>query len=385
MDDLESAISQLKLAVFITPQDHPDRAIWLSNLGIRLSSRYYRTDNMTDLNEAISKLELAVSITAEDHPDRAGRLYNLGARLSDKYDRTGDMDDLEVAILKAQLTVSNTPKNHPDQAERLYLLGDVLSSQYNQTRRVDDIETALRNFLSVFDLSNAIPLSRVRAARRAISMLVIKENWEQASSLVQAAIELLPFISSRYLSRDDQQYAIMQISGLAADACSLSLKVGNVHQTLQQLEFGRGVILGNLIDGQSDVTNLQDNYPDLAKKYESLWFEAYKDIEAKEPTIWEALHNHRRDAVNRLEDCLHEIRQKNGYERFLLEPSIDELQQSAREGPIVFVNATAIGCYAIIVSASKVQDIALPEMNFPNAPQFFAKVYKDIAILIVEI
>ena len=50
---------------------------------------------------------------------------------------------------------------------------------------------------------------------------------------------------------------------------------------------------------------------------------------------------------------------------------MDELQQSAREGPIVIVNATDIGCDAIIVSTSKVQAIALQHMNSSQARSFF--------------
>ena len=53
---------------------------------------------------------------------------------------------------------------------------------------------------------------------------------------------MLPFVCGRYLVREDQQYAISQISGLVADACSLSLQVDCVHQALQQLEFGRVIV-----------------------------------------------------------------------------------------------------------------------------------------------
>ena len=40
------------------------------------------------------------------------------------------------------------------------------------------------------------------------------------------------------------------------------------------------------------------------------------------------------------------------------------------------MNATAIGCHAIIVSAFKIQEIALPEMNSPHAPLFFRQSLK---------
>lgn len=185
--------------------------------------------------------------------------------------------------------------------------------------------------------------------------------------------ELLPLVCGRYLSRDDQQYAILQISGLAADACSLSLKVGHVHQALQQLEFGRGIILSYSIDGRSDLAKLQNDYPSLADKYKQLRFKAFTEIEAKEPAIREQLIKERWDASSRLEDCLHQIRQNSGYERFLLSATVNELKEGANEGPIVIVNATDIGCDAIIVSTAEIQAIALQEMNSFEAPSFYQK------------
>ena len=43
-----------------------------------LLSWYNQTRNMDSIEVAISKAEQAVSATPEDHPDRAGLLNNLG-------------------------------------------------------------------------------------------------------------------------------------------------------------------------------------------------------------------------------------------------------------------------------------------------------------------
>ena len=371
MHDLEAAISKAELAVSATPEDYIDRAGRLNNLGNRLSDRYNRTGNMHDLEAAISKAELAVSATPEDHPDRAGWLSNLGNMLSDRYKRTGNMHDLEAAISKAELAVSAIPEDHPDRAGRLYNLGTMLSHRYNRTGNMHDLEVQLESLIMSFNLLNALPLTRIRAARCALRILLSNENWDQASSLAQAAVKLLPFVCGRYLVREDQQHAILQISGLVADACSLSLQVGRVQQALQQLEFGRGIILGYLIDSRSNLTLLQKDYPGLAKEYDALRFKAYARIEEKQPVLREKLLKEHREAVSSLEDCLHRIRQKPGYERFLLEPTVHELKQCANEGPIVIVNVTDIRCDAIIVSTAEVQAIALPEMNSSQAPSSF--------------
>ena len=123
-----------------------------------------------------------------------------------------------------------------------------------------ELKLQLNSLIISFNLFNSIPLTRIRVARRAIRILVTTENWDQASSLAQAAVKLLPFVCGRYSVREDQQYAILQISGLAADACSFSLQIDRAHQALQQLEFGPGIILNYLIDSRSDLTLLQKTF-----------------------------------------------------------------------------------------------------------------------------
>jgi hypothetical protein len=56
MGDLEEAISVARQAVESTPDDHPDRVAWLSNLGAKLILRYERTGEMRDLEEGTSCL-----------------------------------------------------------------------------------------------------------------------------------------------------------------------------------------------------------------------------------------------------------------------------------------------------------------------------------------
>ena len=74
------------------------------------------------------------------------------------------------------------------------------------------------------------------------------------------------------------------------------------------MEFGRGVILGYLVDGRSGLTKLQHDYPYLANEYAARSIEAYTDIKEKEPLIREQLLRERRVAATRLEDCIHRIR-----------------------------------------------------------------------------
>jgi hypothetical protein len=51
---LDQAIDLLRQSIQPVPENHPDRPMYLSNLGIGLQTRFRRTGNLADLDEAIS-------------------------------------------------------------------------------------------------------------------------------------------------------------------------------------------------------------------------------------------------------------------------------------------------------------------------------------------
>ncbi|KAK9311150.1 CHAT domain-containing protein [Lipomyces starkeyi] len=144
MTDLEEAIQIGRQAVDTTPDDHPDRARHLNNLGVHLSNRYSRTGAIVDLEEAIQVIRQAVDAILEDHPDRAACLNNLGNHLSDRYSRTGAMIDLEEAIQVGRQALDITPDHHPDRARHLNNLGVHLNNRYSRTGAMVDLEEAIQ-------------------------------------------------------------------------------------------------------------------------------------------------------------------------------------------------------------------------------------------------
>ena len=89
-----------------------------------LFRRYEQTGSLQDLEAAIVHAEAAVEATPEDHPDKAAMLNNLGNMLIRRYERTGNLQDLEAAIVHAEAAVEATPEDHPDKAAMLNNLGD---------------------------------------------------------------------------------------------------------------------------------------------------------------------------------------------------------------------------------------------------------------------
>ncbi|KAK8855360.1 CHAT domain-containing protein [Apiospora arundinis] len=144
MADLEEAIQTGRQAVEATPEDHPNRVVILNNLGLHLGNRYSRTGAMADLEEAIQIARQAVEATPENHLDRAAILNNLGLHLGDRYSRTGGMADLEEAIQSARQAVEATPEDHPDHAGWLNNLGLQLGNRYSRTGIMADLEEAIQ-------------------------------------------------------------------------------------------------------------------------------------------------------------------------------------------------------------------------------------------------
>ncbi|EED11432.1 hypothetical protein TSTA_080430 [Talaromyces stipitatus ATCC 10500] len=144
MADLEEAFRQ---AIDATPDDHPNRAMYLNNLGAYLGNRYFRTGAMADLEEAIQVGRRAVDATPENQLDRAGRLSNLGAFLSKRYSRTSAMADLEESIQVARQAVEATPDNHPDRVARLSNLGAFLGERYSHAGVMADLEETVEGSL----------------------------------------------------------------------------------------------------------------------------------------------------------------------------------------------------------------------------------------------
>jgi tetratricopeptide (TPR) repeat protein len=370
IDGLEQAIAHAQEAVQATPLDHPNRAGRLNNLGNRFWDRYSRTGSMDDLGRAIAYAQEAVKATPLDHPDRATCLNNLGASFADRYSQTSVMDDLKQAIAHAQEAVQATPLDHPDRAMYLYNLGNRFGDRYSRIGDREAEEESVRLFEKGAKCSTSLPLHRVRSGRNAIRVMHRYSRWKEAAAIVETLFGLLTQICGRYLSRNDQQHVLKQVSGFAADACSLSLKMNNPRQALQRIEFGRALILGYLLDGRSDLSELTLAHPDLAREYDELRFRAFHVDTVGDRTARDNWPLEQHSISRLIEECENRIRDKPGFSCFLRPSSVHELMQSAEEGPVIIINCTDIGSDAIIVFTSAIEVVPLPSMSLEPPKSF---------------
>jgi len=170
--------------------------------------------------------------------------------------------------------VALTPLNHSDRAMYVNNLGTKLSDRYMRIGNAEVERAAVDVLIQSGQYSASPPLPRIQGARQTLRILCRNGDWNQAHSVSETAAKLSR-ACSRFLSRDDQQHVLQQTAALAADACSVSFYKEDVDEALRRIDFGRGLILGYLIDGQSDLSDPEWTHSNLARKYENLRFKAF--------------------------------------------------------------------------------------------------------------
>ncbi|KAI0032115.1 CHAT domain-containing protein [Vararia minispora EC-137] len=138
-DDLAGAVSALRQAAAISPDDH----VILNNLGIALILRYERFEELQDLEDGITVGRTALHLTPIDDPARAMRYYNLGTAIESRFDRMGRLEDLSNAISMFRHAVELTPNDHPNLANRLAGLGSALQNRFSRHGQRSDLEEAI--------------------------------------------------------------------------------------------------------------------------------------------------------------------------------------------------------------------------------------------------
>ena len=374
LDDLEEAIQVTRKAIKVTLENSPDLAARLNTLGIQLDIRFERLGILDNLEEAIRVTRKAIEVTPENSPNlTAGLNNNLGIKLRFRFERLGILDDLEEAIRVTRKAVEVTPENSPNLAIRLINHGSVLERRFQQHSHPADEEAAVSAFRRSYNCTSANPLHRLMSARTLLGLFKLQERWQDAATIAESAVKLLPLMHGRALSLQDQQEVLSNFSGLAVNACALHLKCnegmsGNAEKALELLELGRGAIAGLVMDSQIDIAQLRASYPDDANRFEQL------QIAINNPTTERRVDTRSPFELFREHDqCVQSIRMLPGHDRFLLAPSIAAMQRGASDGYVVLVNINDVRSDAILVSEEAIELVPLPNVLYAEAVEWAAK------------
>jgi hypothetical protein len=187
-------------------------------------------------------------------------------------------------------------------------------------------------------------------------------------------------MTPRQLQRSDQQHALGGFAGIAADAAALALahpqgtRQQRATRALRLLEAGRAVLLSQALDVRSDLTDLQQQHPDLAARYVELrdrldqsadaslfagMTTEGRPFESREERVVPDRHQLARDFAR----ALATIRNVDGFASFGLPPTTEELLAEARQGPVVVFNISQYRSDALLLTRDGITQQELPALN----------------------
>ncbi|RPB27925.1 hypothetical protein L211DRAFT_778740, partial [Terfezia boudieri ATCC MYA-4762] len=211
------------------------------------------------------------------------------------------------------------------------------------------------------------------------------KDLSRAWSLLHDAIHLIPRATLRSLDREDQQHILGKLTGLTSLAISVSLEISRSPlEALQLQELSRSITNGQLLDYRTDISDLMEEYPTLAKEFDSLRqtldspvpsssTESSDTSKGKLLQILEqqAIIGRKNKAAQDLDNILFQIRQKPGFKNFLREESEEYFLSAAQEGPIVVLNVSKLRSDAILVTKAQVTSIALSDLSHDSMMKYF--------------
>ena len=355
--------------VSLIPLNHPDRTLHLADLGEALYIRFAQTQSLEDINRAIEVVDGSLQLTPLNDPIRPTRLIQLSAFFSRRIRSTGSLADIDRAIRLAEDALENTRSDSPHRLTALNNLGEILVTKLEHTRCIDDVKPFLPLFKDNWDCPHAPFSQRVLSAQTAVYLLDLDSDWEGSSTLMETAVQLLPFVSPRWLTHGDRQHQLKIHNGLPSRAAVYALREGRKpYDALKILDFGRGIVASFLMDLRGDISLLEERHPQLAAEFMRLRDEL--DMPSEEPGVHgvskalylESGQQKRRKAERRFREVHEEIRSKPNLAGFLLSISEDEMRAAAIPGPLIIVSVDMFRCDAFLVSPQEIKLLNLPDL-----------------------
>ncbi|KAF5369560.1 hypothetical protein D9758_002654 [Tetrapyrgos nigripes] len=361
--DLDNAITAHRQAVDAVLDDHPRKPAYLNNLGSSFARRFEHLHELDDLHTSITLAQHAVSLTPHGHPDEPGRLSNLAHFLSMRYPRTRNLDDLTNAIALWRRALDLTPDGHPSRGHLYVALGQAIWVQYDRSYKISDRSAAFECFLSAANSESAPPSLRLWAAKRSASFCwqnigvstrdKLLPIYEQTLALIPQVVWLGHNINRRYKELSD-------VGDIANAAAAAAIAAGKYELAVEWLEEGRTIIWGQLLQLRNPMIILSERHPDLAKELRDV-SRALEDPSNnfRDGSISHEGHHYRPNTldevsyrtrlVGRYKSLLAVIREKEGFERFMLRKPFAELAPACLSGPVIVLNEHGSRCDALVL------------------------------------
>ncbi|KAG0706480.1 hypothetical protein DFH29DRAFT_872259 [Suillus ampliporus] len=338
---INRAIGLYREALILRPPGHPDRQNTLHNLALALNTRYDKLHVSEDVNEVIDLYRESLRLKQHDHPERHVTLYNLSAVLCSRFTESQKNEDVEEAIGLCQESLAALPSLHPSRYFSYMRLRHAYLPRYRVQFNPADLSLAMENFrLASRHPTQGFP-NRIRTAWKWASSA---ERHSHASALeaYTTCFELLEsHLATRpsATSRREAAAAFRRARTLPVDAASCALRHHNLQKAVELVEQGRGQQWSQASRLRTPLEDLESANPDLAHTFLEL-SKRVSDAAQGSAAITDRAANDRaaieyRRLTEQWEAVVAETRTLQGFSRFLLTPSYEELQAAASHGPIL--------------------------------------------------
>lgn len=385
LNDLDDAIDYEQHALRLARQSDPERVNWLRGLSQSLGMRFKMgSKNLQDIQQAIDlSRQAAETVDRDDMQMRAALANTLSNLLGNKYEQDGEAANLDEAIdVLRQVLQGSLPVSSPARGFLEFGLGNVLRARYLHTRDATDLEKSREAFQRAWASRNAPLTIRISGAVRAAEITatwaeehreshnspdpsVLLRYWTEVSTDLDHAVSLLHALSPRTMQNVNKQQMLKQFAGLGAHAAAAALNARKeASYALQQLELGRGVISGLVLDLRTDLSILREEHPEWADQLSKLRNMLDSGHTTPSSTgLWESGAQTRRQAEKDFESLLTKIRHEKNFERFLMPPTVEQLMEAADPDPAVVVNVSVFRCDAFIVEKHRIRLLELPLLS----------------------
>lgn len=370
-EDQDSAIEAIETALEAAAGNDYFRAFTTGNLATNLISRFDSKGSLKDLNRAVELLELALKATPANFRGRNMLCFNLSTCHERLYQRTREIKHLNQAVELMKTAVDVLLPSSPERARNFYKTGFYHKYRHSQLGDSQDLDEACRLFKEGLECGNSKPMHRIMCADSAAKAHADQQDWEQSTLFYEAGLNLLPVVSPRSLKHSDKQYTLAKFAGLAARGVGAALNANTrVSDALMLLELGRGVISGLILEMRTDITELRENYPDLARRFTALRDELDAPNEralsldnVDSLPLGKLGTKRTQETDQQFKEAIAEIRELPNFEGFLLPPTADQTKAAATNGPIAVINVSEYRCDAFLVTCSEIRVLELPNLH----------------------
>ncbi|KAG2151157.1 TPR-like protein [Suillus bovinus] len=362
-EDLDEAIALHRQALALRPVGHTDRSMSLNNLATQLSACFEHRGNAEDLDQAIALDREALALRPVGHTNRSTSLNNLANQLSSRFDHRGNREDLEESRESLRCALALMMQHDPRQLLVHSSLASVCLSFHRSSlgdtgasEDTDSLNAAMYHFKAAANIVPGGLLARLRISLRWVDEVsqhshpTELEAYATSMQLLDAYMSTTSSVSSRHNIMKEFPRT------LAVDAACCALRSGDVCRAVELLEQGRTIIWTQMTRLRTPLDSLQthgDHGVALMKRFRNL-----SSLLDKPPANYsegnsrvdrEAEEARYRRLVAEWNRAVGEIRKIEGFSRFLLPPLFSDLQDAARDGPIIVLIASEASCHAIII------------------------------------